>query len=223
MESKWRRAMLLAMVCLTSSCTYQAAYQARYVPEDRPAYLAHGQIALVIPEAQREFMYTGKASSWVGSDNTLTLPLGQIVEEIASEVFGSCFADGVKFITSRQPGSGYVLALEGDLERFVYSYTRVIDSGFNEDDSQGWIVPEVAVAFDVRAYDGDDRMVLGKTYDSGVKAGRGYQVSAKPEERINATLHATLHGLMMQVAADVRPLLTGRCVVEDRGKTGEPG
>lgn len=32
---------------------------------------------------------------------------------------------------------------------------------------------------------------------------------------INAALHATLHALMLQVAADVRPLLIGECTVTD--------
>lgn len=211
-----RGAALLAFMTLAACTSYQAGFNPRYVPAERPQYVAQGQLLIVLPQEQETFVYKGKASSWIGGDATLTLPLGAIVKDIAGEIFTSCFAKGVTFAERRAPGSGYVLALEGNLEQFIYSYTRVIDSGFSEEAPDSWIIPEVQIAFDVRAYDGNDAEVLHKTYDSGIRAGRRYRVSSKPAERINEALHATLHDLMLQVAADIRPLLAGKCEVTDR-------
>lgn len=213
--SRLVRSSAALLLVVLAACSYQAGYNPGYVPAERPQYIAQGQLLIVLPEEQQNFVYRGKAASWVGSDSTLTLPLGTIMKEVATQVFTSCFAKGVTFADKRSPGSGYVLALEGDLEKFLYSYSRVIDTGFSEGNPESWIVPEVEIAFDARAYDTSDALVLNKTYDSGIRAGRSYMVSAKPAERINEALHATLHDLMLQVAADVRPLLSGKCEVED--------
>lgn len=211
-----RGIVFVSMLVLCACSSYQAGFNPRYIPPERPSFVAQGELLLVLPKEQENFEYKGKASSWVGGDATLTLPLGMIVRDIAKEVFTSCFAKGVTFAERRSPGAGYVLALEGNLEQFIYSYTRVIDEGFSGENPDSWIVPEVQIAFEVRAYDGNDAEVLHKTYDSGIRAGRSYRVSSKPAERIDEALHATLHDLMLQVATDIRPLLTGKCEVTDR-------
>jgi hypothetical protein len=40
-------------------------------------------------------------------------------------------------------------------------------------------------------------------------------VTSRPAERINRTLHATLHSLMLKLAADLRPLLLEECEITD--------
>ena len=96
-------------------------------------------------------MWAGKASSWIGSDSTLVLPLGTIVEKIATDVFGTHFS-GVQFVPTRPTVSGCDLSVEGDMDQFIYSYTRLIESGFEDETQESWIVPEVDVAFIARAY-----------------------------------------------------------------------
>ena len=198
-----------------AGCAYEVGFQPDYLPNDRPPYVAKGRLLIVMPEDQRQFVYEGAPSSTTGDFTTLTVPIGQIVQDIAQDVFGGCFAYGVDFVNSREGQDDYVLALEGDMQQFIYSYTKVIDQGFDGQQPDAWITPEVSISFAVRAYDRAGAVVLDKVYDSGVKAGESYLVSGRPAERINRTLHETLHALMLQVVADIRPLLVDECEIVD--------
>jgi hypothetical protein len=164
---------------------------------------------------QPEFLYEGPPDSRVGDFTTMTIPLGAIIREIANDVFSSCFGRGVIFAASRDVDAEYVLALEGDLDNFLYRYTEIVDSGFSEEDPDVWIVPEVEIAFGARIFDSRGNQVLDRTYSSGVVEGERYIVTARPAERINQILHDTLHSLIIQVANDIYPLLIGECTVLD--------
>ena len=131
-------------------------------------------------------------------------------------------ATGVDFVESLEGQADYVFALEGGMQEFLYSYTKVIDAGFDEDEPEVWITPEIDIAFAVKGYDRAGALVLDKTYDSGVRAGESYTVTSRPAERINRALHETLHALMLDVANDVRPLLMGSCEITDRATGWEP-
>jgi hypothetical protein len=198
-----------------AACAYQVGYQPDYVPPERPPYVADGKLLIVMPEAQRQLVYEGAPATEVGSFTKITIPFGTIMQDIAAQVFNSCFARGVEFAENREAASDYVLALEADLGKFFYSYTRVIDEGFSVEEPTTWLVPQVRISLDVRAYDPRGIKVLEKTYDSGVAAGEQYTVDSKPAERINETLHETLTRLMLQVANDIRPLLVGECDIRD--------
>jgi len=210
----WRSAAGVGWLVL-GACAYEVAYDPAYVPEERPTYVADGALLIVMPEAQRQLVYESRPVSEVGSFTTITIPFGTIMQDIALDVFGSCFARGVVFAEDRSQAADYVLALEGNMQEFLYSYTQVIDEGFSVEEPTTWLVPEVRMSFDVQAYEPQGLIVLDKTYDSGVVAGPRYNVDSRPAERVNETLHATLHQIMLQVAADVRPLLTGSCDIRD--------
>jgi hypothetical protein len=214
------RIALAALTVVSGGCAYEIGYDPAYVPAERPQYVADAKILLVMPPEQQEFEYTSKPDSVTGNFTTLTVPMGAIVRDIAGDVFASCFGQGVDFAPERAPNGDYAIALEGNLQEFVYRYTKVIEQGFDEGAEESgevdaWITPEVDIAFDVRAFDRQGNRILAKTYASGVIAGESYRVTGQPEERINATLHATLHALMLQVAADLKPLLVGECTVLD--------
>lgn len=196
-------------------CAYEIGYRGEYLRQEPPQYVAQGKLLMVMPEEQRTFTYEGPPSSRTGDYTTLVVPIGNIVQEIARHVFGECFAYGVEVADSREGHDDYVLAIEGDMQQFIYAYDRVIDAGFNADRADVWTVPEVQIAFAVKAYDRAGEQVLDKVYDSGVMAGEEYLVTSKPAERINRVLHATMHDLMLQLVADVRPLLMERCQVTD--------
>ena len=215
-----RRALLYVALAAGAGCAYEIAYDPAFVPEERPQYVADGKILLVMPPEQQEFVYTSAPDSVTGDFTTLTVPMGAIVRDIAEDVFASCFGQGVAFAPERVLNGDYVIALEGNMEEFVYRYKRVIERGFeeantNEGEVDAWITPEVDISFDVRAFDRSGNKVLEKIYSSGVTAGEGYRVTSRPAERINETLHATLHALLLQVAADLKPLLVGECTVLD--------
>jgi hypothetical protein len=212
-----RGGFVAGVATLLGACAYEVQFEPAYVPSDVPTFIAQGKIVLVIPQTQHAFTYTGPPASDVGDFTTLTVPIGDIVEEIAEQVFGACFAQGVDVVEMLDYDDDFVVALMGDMEDFVYRYRRIIDEGFIGDAPETWIVPEVEIAFKVRAVNHDGRSLLDKTYHSGVRAGESYVVTSRPEERINEALHATLHELMLEVAADLRPLLVGECTVTDIG------
>jgi hypothetical protein len=209
------RLAVAAAVVTLSSCAYEVGYRPEYVPAETPSYIAQGRLLIVLPQEQREFVYEGRPSSTTGDFTTLTVPVGAIVEDIARQVFGACFAYGVDFVDTLEGQSDYVLALEGNMQELVYSYTQVIDRGFDDQPVDVWIVPEVDISFAVKARNRAGEVVLDRVYDSGVTAGEGYRVTGRPAERINRTLHATLHALMLDVASDVRPLLVGECRIDE--------
>jgi hypothetical protein len=196
-------------------CAYEIGYRAEYLRQEPPQYVAQGKLLVVMPEEQRAFIYEGPPSSRTGDYTTLVVPIGNIVQEIVSHVFGECFAYGVEVADSREGHDDYVLAIEGDMQEFMYAYDRIIDAGFNTERADVWTVPEVRIAFAVKAYDRAGEQLLDKVYDSGLMAGEEYLVTSKPAERINRVLHATLHDLMLQLVADVRPLLMERCQITD--------
>jgi hypothetical protein len=208
--------LVLGAACLAlAGCTYETQFESGYVPDEAPSYIAYGRMFIVMPEEQRNFTYEGSPQSEVGDFTTLTIPIGEIVESIARQVFTTCFASGVEFVEAIDYDDEFVVALSGDMQDFVYRYQRVIDQGFTDEDRQVWITPEVEISFRVRASDHDGRTILDKTYESGVSQGESYQVTSRPAERISQTLHATLHALMLEVAADLRPLLVGECEITD--------
>jgi hypothetical protein len=209
------KAATLGAALALSACAHEVAYQEQYLPPEAPTYVAEGKLLVVMPEEQRAFVYEGPPSSTTGDYTTLIVPIGNIVQEIASHVFGECFAYGVEFADSREGHDDYVLAIEGDMQQFIYSYTKVIDQGFDAEDTTSWIVPEVEIAFEVKVYNRAGEQVLDKIYDSGVAAGPEYLITSRPAERINRVLHTTLHDLMLELVADVRPLLMEECRITD--------
>jgi hypothetical protein len=210
-----RNSAVVGAAVALSACAYEIGYRPDYVPPQTPPFVAQGRLLILMPPEQREFVYEGRPASTTGDFTTLTVPIGAIVQDIAKDVFSGCFAYGVEFVESVGGQEDYVVALEGDMQEFVYAYEKVIDRGFDEQDADVWITPEVQIAFAVKAYSRVGATLLDKTYDSGVTAGESYMVTGRPAERINRTLHATLHALMLQVASDLHPLLIGECELVD--------
>lgn len=210
-----RRCAAGAAAFLLAACSYEVGFEPSYVPDEAPQFIADAKVLVVMPMEQQEFVYSGPPDSTTGDFTTLTVPLGAIVKDIAEDVFTSCFSEGVEVATQRPTEGDYVVAIEGDIPDFVYRYTKIIEQGFDEADTDSWIIPEVDISFNARAYDRRGNEILAKTYDSGVTAGESYRVTSRPSERINETLHATLHALMVQLAEDIKPLLVGECTVTD--------
>jgi hypothetical protein len=207
------RIRIIVAALLLGGCAYQVGYDPGYVPGGAPSFIARGKLLLVMSEADRNFIYEGSPISAVGDFTTLTIPLGAIMTQIAQEVFSSCFSMGVEVTDKAEPGTDYVLAIEPDISRFMYGYTRFLDESFAEPQQQ--VTPEIELELGLKAYNHDGKQVLDKTYNSGRVAGESYIVTRRPQERINEAVHETLHRLMLQAAEDVRPLLVGECEITD--------
>ena len=221
-----RLGTVLLVLSGLSACASEVGFDLSFIPEERPAYVANGQILIVMPPFQRSLVFQGPPSSARGNFTTLTIPMGALMMGVSEEVFAACFAEGVAFAEDIYSAEDYVVAIEAKLLDFLYSYTdalevssedrRTLEVSLEDTDvlegnfgnaPENLITPQVRVELEVTAYDSGRRTILEKTYNSGLVSGEAYFVSYRPQEKINRTLHATLHGLMLQVAADIRPLL----------------
>ena len=99
-----RAAGALALLSMLTACSYQVGYRPDYVPPERPPYIAHGKILIVLPKDESQFVYKGGPASSVGDYTTLTIPIGQILRDISDKIFTACFADGVEFANDRSAG-----------------------------------------------------------------------------------------------------------------------
>jgi len=64
-----------------------------------PSYVADAEVVILMHPHDTEYVYQGAPTTQVGEFTTLTIPIGNIMQEIAAEVFSSCFSFGVVFAT----------------------------------------------------------------------------------------------------------------------------
>lgn len=196
-------------------CAYQVEYEADYVADELPSYIADAEIVVLMHPHDTEYVYQGAPTSAVGEFTTLTIPIGNIMQEITAEVFSSCFSFGVVFTESLSDDMSYLVAIEPEILNFSYEYDRArIGSGVDEE-PRFLTTPRVAFELSIKAYDSAGQIVLEETYASGSVAGEPYEITNRPYERINATFHGALQDVMLRVADDIRPLLVGQCEITD--------
>ena len=206
---------LLAGAIVLAGCTYQVEYDADYVADEPPTYIADAEIVVLMHPHDTEYVFQGSPTTTVGEFTTLTIPIGNIMQEITAEVFSSCFSYGVVFTDELPSDMGFLVAIEPEIRNFTYAYDRVaIPANFDEEQRFS-TTPRVEFELSVKAYDGQDETVLEKVYASGSVAGESYEVTNRPYERINATFHTALQDIMLRVADDIRPLLVGQCEITD--------
>jgi hypothetical protein len=198
-----------------AGCAYQVEYEADYVGDEQPGYVADAEIVVLMHPHDTEYVYQGSPTTSVGEFTTLTIPIGNIMQEITAEVFSSCFSYGVVFTDSLRRDMNFLVAIEPEIREFSYEYDRVpIGSGFDEE-PRFETTPRVSFDLSVKAYNGAGDTVLDRVYASGSVAGEPYEVTNRPYERINATFHTALQNIMLRVADDIRPLLVGQCEITD--------
>jgi hypothetical protein len=208
----------IAALALTG-CAFEVAYDPDLVAEETPGYIAEAQIIVVMPADRREFVFDGPPSTEVGDFTTLTIPLGQVVQEITTHVFESCFMYGVAFTEALEPGLRYVIAVEPQIGSFSYGFQREPDPRFNlpieEEHPVTIITPQVEFDLALTAYNSAGEPVLEKVYESGLVSGDSYYTANRPHERINAAFHSALQRTMQTVAEDLRPHLVGQCEITE--------
>lgn len=210
---------LLAIALLLAACAAEVAYEPEYLEPAIPGYLAETQILILMQPEDAEYVYEGTADSYIGQTFTLRMPIGAITREISAEVFQRHFNYGVVFADSPPPDLRYVVAIEPEIRDFSYRYEQYLEEsvvemrpipGGLEAVPATVITPTIRFELALRAYDAMGKVVLDKIYPSGDVAGESYYVTSRPHERINATFHATLQKMMLQVAEDLRPFLASQ-------------
>ena len=210
----------LTLLLAVGGCApVEVAFEPDYLEATVPSYLAETQILVLMEDQDLQYVFEGPPESFVGQSIDLRIPLAAITREITAGVFRSHFNYGVVFAGEMPDDLPYVLAIQPEIVDFSYRYDQYLDDTVVEIQSIDnnveavpvtVITPSIQFDLDVTAYDPDGTRVLDKTYPSGLVAGESYIVTSRPHERINATFHATLQEIMLQVADDLRPLLAAQ-------------
>jgi hypothetical protein len=209
---------VLVVSLILSSCVAQTHFEPQYLSEVSPVYLAETQIVVLMHDHDQQYVFEGKPESRIGETITLTMPIGAILREVTAEVFRTYFMYGVVFTQELVPDLHYVIAIEPEIKNFSYRYDRQVegdtfdvrrsDGGDLEAQPVSIITPSIQFDLALKVYDKSNKVLLEKTYPSGVVEGEPYIVTSRPHERINATFHKALEGMLLQVAKDLRPFLT---------------
>lgn len=209
----------LALPLLVGACAAEVTYEPDYLPLATPRYLAETQVLILMQPEDAQYVFEGTADSFIGQTVTLRMPIGAITREVAASVFRSHFNYGVLFADTPPRDVHYVVAIEPEVRDFSYRYEQYLEEsvtemrpipGGLEAVPATVITPTIEFELDVHAYDAMGNTVLDKTYASGPVAGESYYVTTRPHERINATFHATLQEMMLQVAEDLRSFLASQ-------------
>lgn len=208
----------LAVVAVLCGCVSEAHFEPKYLSDVSPPYLAETQILVLMHDHDQQYVFSGKPESRIGDTITLTMPIGAILREVTDEVFRAYFMYGVVFTEELSPDLHYVIAIEPEIKNFSYRYDRQVESDtFDVRRSQGGeleaepvsrITPSIQFDLALKVYDKSNKVLLQKTYPSGVVKGESYIVTSRPHERINATFHKALEGMLLKVADDIRPFLS---------------
>jgi hypothetical protein len=202
-------------VLLLCGCAYQVEHEPAYVTEDAPTFVAEAEIVILMHPHDTETVFQGAPATAVGEFTTLTIPIGNIMQEISAEVFRSCFAFGVVFTRELTNDLAFLVAIEPEIRTFSYGYDRVPLETTPDEPPRSLTTPWVEFELAVRAYDASGQTILERSYPSGRVAGETYEVTNRPYERINETFHRALQQAMVQVAEDLRPSLVGQCRITD--------
>ena len=207
--------LMASAALLATGCAYQVGYEAQYVADEAPSFVADTEIVVLMHPHDTEYVYQGAPTTAVGEFTTLTIPIGNIMQEIAADVFRSCFAFGVVFTQELTPDMAFLVAIEPEMSNFSYGYDRTPIDGPGDEPPRSMTIPWVQFDLTVTTYDSARQRVARKTYASGRVNGESYEVTNRPYERVNETFHTALQQIMVKVADDVRPLLVGQCRITD--------
>jgi len=213
------KALVFLAIFAMSGCAREVAFNPELVAEESPVYIAEAQIVVIIPAEEREMVFEGGPTTEVGNFTTLTVPLGQIMQEITTHVFESCFMYGVAFTERLVPEIPFVIAVEPQLRNFSYGYQREPDPrygvGIDGEDTLSIVTPQVEFDLALNVYNSAGEPVLSESYESGVVSGESYYTTNRPQQRINAAFHSALQEIMQTVAEDIRPHLVGQCEITE--------
>lgn len=182
-----------------SACSTTVAYNPAYVAAARrPAAQALPGRALVLTQADDDaYTFTGHPTSFTGSANTMTIPLGAIMRDTARIVYGDHFEQGVE-MAPRIPDdtSGYTVIIHPIVAQFSYQFNQLKNAGFA-------ITPIVTLSIQVQLLDEKGATKWNKAYASGSVEGSRYFIDIQPSERINQLTHQVVYDLLVKSVPDI--------------------
>jgi hypothetical protein len=153
-----------------------------------------GQGVIVMDPELRQKTITAHPTSMTGSATSISLPIGQIIDDVAEKVLTPEFSEGVSTASAVKPDAyDVVLRLDG----FSFKYDQLSNLGFA-------ITPKVTVGLTIEALSPDGKRLFRKTYERKDYSSGSYVASLNPAERINRGVHQALGEIFREVADDVR-------------------
>jgi len=188
--------VLVLTVGLLTGCAYNVGYNSTYLPATEAHSRSDAKVLIYMPAADADWAFTGHPTSFTGGGTTLSIPLGNITQQIAVRAFSQNFTT-VHTDNTLKDQADYTVIVQPRVQHFEYAYDQLKNAGFA-------ITPEVWVDLHVKALDAQGKALLDKVYKSGKIEGETYMASASPAEKINAAVHKTLWKLMNDAIADIR-------------------
>jgi len=188
------RALLILAIAVVQGCTRTGAFTPGYLG-DAPAFYGEPleeRAFLYISPQDRNYVFTGRPKTFVGSAITVTLPLGLYVPEVGKKALSDFFAGGVELVedmaVARQ--DPVVQVRVGD---FAYRY-----------DIMTSLAVLVDMKLEVTLLDPEGRSLWSDSY---VADERRVQVKCpvtEPDDCVNKAAHVTLLDLMYKAGSGLR-------------------
>lgn len=196
--------LLLVIVLILCGCSYKADYTAGYVYEHiaNISPTIDGKALIYTEIKEDEKVYSQKPSSLTGGASTLNIKVGEILKNIALEVFSKKFKDGAYHSNSLQHLENYAIVIQPEILNYDYRYNSLKNLGFA-------ITPEAKIDLRVFLYDNQGKLISEKKYESEYLSGGSYMVNFSPHEKVNKAVHEILYNLLIKVSDDVENTLLG--------------
>lgn len=172
-------------------------------------------------EAKR--MFRGGPESVTGFALQLNVPLGELSEGAATDVYGHLFNKNSEKIhhISLVESSKFSAIVHPTIQDFAWRMNQAKNAGFA-------ITPQVKMTLHFEILGADKTIVFSRDYASGWVDGASYMVNFSPLESVDDTVHKTLADLMKQSVIDMEgtlnnnPSITSTAVQNQVGILREP-
>lgn len=192
--------ILLSTLLAVGGCAFKAEYNPEYVKQELSSLSAtiDGKSLIYTKEAADNRIYSQKPTSLTGAATKLDVKVGYILKNISLELFSAKFKDGAEHSNSLGDAGNYSIVIQPEISNYEYRYNQLKNIGFA-------ITPEVKITLQVQLYDKTGSIIMDKSYDTNdyVSKGETYIASFSPHEKINATIHKVILGLLHKVVKDV--------------------
>lgn len=95
-----------------------------------PGAQLNGRGVILTTEADDNYDFVGRSTSFTGEASNLSIPLGLITKEIAQHAFERMFSEGVVQTKDLDTISSYEIVITPRVTNFSYAYNSLKNAGF---------------------------------------------------------------------------------------------
>lgn len=192
--------LLPALLLFLGSCSYDASFRQDFIPQT-PSLSSiqklDGKGLVVMSLSDENFIFSDNPASFTGAGTSLTIPMGKVIKQIALEVFGSTFSEGVYFSNNFDNPEDYLLMINPIVELDNYKYDSLESLGFA-------VTPKVSVSAKVTVRSPDNSILFEKNYSYVDMKAAAYVFASNPDEKVNELIHQAIHKILLESLTDIR-------------------